>query len=209
MQKKETYWSKFADDFEERNDYVVGKGDIDLMLSKLSEEKQLGYTLELGCGNGTYSKIISKNANQLVCTDLSDEMVAASKVRLKSFVNVKVEKANCCDLPYQDDSFDTVFMANLLHVVPNPVDAVVESKRVLKPKGKIIISSYTTDQMTFFNRLAMMYRYVRTYGRPSPYAKSLQLQEIDEMLKILNFEIVQSEMIGRKMKAIFITARNA
>ena len=39
--EKEKYWSRFADDFEELNNYVVGKSDMDVILNKLSKQKDL------------------------------------------------------------------------------------------------------------------------------------------------------------------------
>jgi hypothetical protein len=42
MIEKETYWSKFADDLEERTNYVVGKNDIEIIESFLSKQKALG-----------------------------------------------------------------------------------------------------------------------------------------------------------------------
>ena len=65
MMEKETYWSKFADDFEERTNNVIGKSDIELIKTVLSEQKTLGKTLELGCGNGTYSEILVHEAEHL------------------------------------------------------------------------------------------------------------------------------------------------
>jgi hypothetical protein len=37
MMEKETYWSKFADDFEDRTNYVVGKKDMGIIESFFSE----------------------------------------------------------------------------------------------------------------------------------------------------------------------------
>ena len=132
MMEKETYWSKFADDFEERTNNVVGKNDIELIKTVLSEQKTLGKTLELGCGNGTYSEILVHEVEHLTVTDFSDEMVTFSEKRFESIENVTVEKANCFSLSYPDFSFDTVFMANLLHIIPEPGKAVAQGKRVLK-----------------------------------------------------------------------------
>ena len=131
MIEKETYWSKFADDLEERTNYVVGKNDIEIIESFLSKQKALGKTLEVGCGNGTYSKILIREAEHLIATDYSDEMVAVTKERLKGMGNISVEKANCFSLSYPDSSFNTVFMANLLHIINEPEKAVAEGKRVL------------------------------------------------------------------------------
>lgn len=203
---KETYWSKFATDFEERNNYVIGKVDLQVMQDKLSEQKDLKNTLELGCGDGIFSKNIAKNASQLLATDFSYEMVNASKVRLKSIPNITVRRANCFDLPNLDSSFNTIFMANLLHIIPFPEKAIEEAKRVLRKDGRLIIMSYTTDSMKIPHIIGMTYRYLKTYGMPSPTAKQVSLTEACNILLKSGFSIIQSELIGSKMKAIFIIA---
>jgi hypothetical protein len=38
--EKELYWSKFADDFEEKNNYVVGD-DIAIILNEVRQQKDL------------------------------------------------------------------------------------------------------------------------------------------------------------------------
>jgi hypothetical protein len=53
--EKETYWSRFADDFEEKSIYVIGKEDMDAIHNKLLIQHYLKKTLELGCGPGTYT----------------------------------------------------------------------------------------------------------------------------------------------------------
>lgn len=53
MEQKETYWSRFAGNFEERNYYVIGKPDADLILRKVASQKKLKNVLEPGCGNGS------------------------------------------------------------------------------------------------------------------------------------------------------------
>ena len=206
MMEKETYWSKFANDLEERTNYVVGKNDIEVIKTFLTEQKTLGKTLELGCGNGTYSKILIREAEYLTATDFSDEMVAVAKERLKGVENVSVEKANCFNLSYPDSSFNTVFMANLLHIIREPEKAVAEGKRVLKKNGKLIVISFTTEGMTFFNKLGMIYRYLKTYGKPSPTAQTLTVQKTRDMVKNCGFEIEEAKLIGNKSKAIFIIA---
>ncbi len=204
--KKETYWSKFAADFEKRNNYVVGKYDMEIVKTFLSEQKTLGKTLELGCGNGTYSEILMRETEHLTATDFSDEMVAVTKERLKGIENVSVKKADCFKLSYPDSSFNTVFMANLLHIIPEPERAVAESKRVLKKDGKLIIISITTEGMTFFSKLGMIYRYLKTYGKPSPTAQTLTVQKTREMLQCCGFQTEEAKLIGNKSKAIFIKA---
>jgi len=154
--EKEVYWSRFADNFEEQSGYVVGKADLALVLNLLAEQKDLKKTLELGCGNGTYSKVIAAEASELTATDYSDEMVNATRDRLRDYANISVEKQNCFDLTYDDNVFDTVLMANLLHIIPEPEKAIAEAGRVLKPGGSIMVISYTSEGMKFLHKIGMI-----------------------------------------------------
>ena len=97
-------------------------------------------------------------------------------------------------------------MANLLHVIPEPDKGVAESKRVLNKNGRLIVISFTTEGMTFFSKLGMIYRYLKTYGKPSPTAQTLTVQKTGEMLKGCGFKIEEAKLIGNKSKAIFINA---
>lgn len=205
--EKETYWSRFAEDFEEKNCYVVGKNDMAHIFEKVNGLKNLHQTLELGCGNGTYSKLLLKNADHLTATDFSDEMVKSVKKRLGAAPNLSIKKANCFDLQFSAEYFDTIFMANLLHVVPEPEKALAECRRVLKNNGRIIIISFTSERMTFFNKLTMIYRYLKSYGKPSPHARTITIRQACDLLTSTGFLVEEAELLGNKMKCLFITAQ--
>ncbi len=66
----------------------------------------------------------------------------------KSWVNIDVDKNvktdKCVDfldkgIPYKDNSVDEIFCKNLFEHVPNPLDFLLEMKRVLKKGGKATI----------------------------------------------------------------------
>lgn len=120
-EQKETYWSRFAGDFDERNKYVVGEKTIGMVKAKLQRQKNLGSLLELGCGNGMYTQDIATSADKITATEFSEEMLAAAKKALKGNPKIKLEKADCLNLPYKNESFDSVFMANLIHIISDPV----------------------------------------------------------------------------------------
>ena len=206
MTEKETYWSRFAADFEKRTNYVVGNDHIELTKAVLSKQTDLGNTLELGCGTGTYSKILAREARHLTAADYSDEMVAVSTQRFESFENVTVEKANCFSLTYPKFRFDTVVMANLLHVIPEPEKAVEECKKVLTRDGRLIIVSFTTEGMTVFSKLGMIFRYLKTFGKPPPTAHKLTVQKTKTMLSDCGFKVDKARLIGHRSKAVFANA---
>jgi len=203
---RERYWSRFASDFEERNNYVVGKDDMNLVFKEISRLKKLGSTLELASGNGTYSRILNKNSESLIATDFSIEMVEESKRRMPSSDSLTIEQADAFNLSYPDSSFDTLFLANLLHVVSSPEKIIEEGKRVLKNGGQIIIVDFTMDGVSFFNKLSLIFRYLKTYGKPSKEGQNLTLSNIEEMLIESKFNIRDARLIGNDMKAVLVIA---
>ena len=152
---KETYWSKYTSEFEERQSRVVGNEILYLMKKELLKEKNLHHVLELGCGTGLFTESLQKISIKVVATDFSDEMVAFARQKRGEIKNVEFRKADALNLEFNDESFDTVVMANLIHVIGNAERVIQESKRVLKNGGQLIITSFAINEMNFFSRIAM------------------------------------------------------
>ena len=76
----------------------------------------------------------SPAAKRMVATDYSDGMIAQAK-KGDCPDNLSFEIADAMNLPYADDSFDAVLIANALHIVPDPERVLREIGRVLRPGG--------------------------------------------------------------------------
>ncbi|MGF1765345.1 class I SAM-dependent methyltransferase [Aliivibrio kagoshimensis] len=203
----ENKWEEFAKSFEESNNYVVGVKEINRIKDKLKSLSDTGNVLELGCGNGTYTECFIESASAIVATDVSEQMISITRERFKHQDIVQVEKADCFNLSYQNDSFDTVFMANLLHVIPNPEVALAECFRVLKDDGRVIISSFTLHNMNLINKLLLKYRYSRKYGAKSSSTFILTPDMAEAMTISSGFTNVNVELIGSKVNAVYLVAR--
>ena len=151
--KKEEYWSKFANTFDEDQKYIVGEDIQQALKEKLSRESDLGELIEFGCGAGFYTKDIAANANHVTATDLSDEMLAMARTQLKDLQNVTIEKADCEKTNFPDGKFNSVFMANLIHIIEHPTLALQESHRILQDGGLLIVISYTPYGANWFEKL--------------------------------------------------------
>jgi len=98
-------------------------------------------------------------------------------------------------------------MANLLHVIPTPEKALKECKRILKTDGQIIILSFTMHGMKFTHKLGMLYRYIRTYGKPPKESRVLTPINVKKLLNECGFETKNIDLIGRKMKTVYAIAK--
>jgi SAM-dependent methyltransferase len=97
--------------------------------------------LEVGCGPGWFWAEAADRLPpglRLTLTDLSPGMVAEARQRvagLNRYAAVTARPVDAQALPFADDSFDVVVANHMLYHVPEPVLAVVELARVLRPGG--------------------------------------------------------------------------
>ena len=98
--------------------------------------------LECACGTGTITAAIAPACARVVAADYSEGMLKQAGKKLTRYPNVVVEQADITHLRYADDSFDAVVAANVIHLLPEPGDALKELKRVTRPGGTIIVPTY-------------------------------------------------------------------
>lgn len=108
---------------------------------RISNVASVNSILEVGCGQGTDTILISRHTHQIVAIDVSLPAlkVARTLSRMKAEsekISFVVSDAQC--LPLRDDLFDVVFCKDLLHHVPHPKSTLSEMKRVAKEGGKVI-----------------------------------------------------------------------
>jgi ubiquinone/menaquinone biosynthesis C-methylase UbiE len=102
--------------------------------------------LDCGCGPGTvtlgFAEIVAPGS--AVGTDIEPSQVAlATETAAKRHVdNVRFEVANIYELPFEDASFDAVFMSALIGNLREPTRGLREAFRVLKPGGVIGVKEF-------------------------------------------------------------------
>lgn len=69
----------------------MGKDLNKIIIEKLQKE-HMGEVIEYGCGTGYFTKEIAKNAEHVIATDLSEEMLEKAKMELKEFNNITIQK---------------------------------------------------------------------------------------------------------------------
>ena len=91
----------------------------DYMYARIPEVLRDKEVLEIATGPGLLAKHVAPAAKRMIATDYSDGMIAEAK-KGENPANLTFEIADAMALPYDDDSFDAVLIANALHIVPDP-----------------------------------------------------------------------------------------
>ena len=93
--------------------------------------------LDLGCGPGTITAGLARRVGRVVGLDASVEMVDAAENHAADcgIDNAAFEVGSAYDLPFSDDSFDVVYAHQVFQHLSQPVEALREVRRILKPEG--------------------------------------------------------------------------
>lgn len=101
--------------------------------------------LDVACGTGliSFRALQATGENGFVFgTDISDKMVelANETIRNNNWSNIRFERMDAEELKVNENEYDVVLCALGLMYVPNPVNALKEMYRVLKPGGRCAVA---------------------------------------------------------------------
>jgi ubiquinone/menaquinone biosynthesis C-methylase UbiE len=102
-------------------------------------QRAQGSVLEIGSGTGInfpYYQSVTK----VTAIEPSQHMIERSSRRREMLaVPIQILKESAEELPFPDNTFDTVVVTLAVCTIPNPNAALLEMKRVCKPGGTILL----------------------------------------------------------------------
>jgi 2-polyprenyl-3-methyl-5-hydroxy-6-metoxy-1,4-benzoquinol methylase len=99
---------------------------------------ELGKVLDIASGDGVMAELLAPHAREVVCLDLSEKVVDAGRRRLASTANVEFRVGDMHQLPFRDQTFDTVLLLHALTYTEKPDRVLGEASRVLKTGGQLL-----------------------------------------------------------------------
>ena len=111
--------------------------------------------LELGSGTGVFTVAAAQRIGQrgkIVAVDIQPEMIkrVEQRVRAAGLVNVETHAADAYHLPAANESVDRAFLISVIEEIPDPIRALAELRRVLKPDGILSITAEFLDPDYWF-----------------------------------------------------------
>ncbi|WP_228712174.1 class I SAM-dependent methyltransferase [Halarcobacter ebronensis] len=94
-----------------------------------------GKCVDIGSGNSPYKKIIIDGIAEYISVDKSNIHKHMFSSLKEKFIDADIK-----ELPFLNDSFDTIILTQVLEHIDDPFKALSEAKRILKKDGVLILS---------------------------------------------------------------------
>lgn len=135
---KQFFYENMAGEFDNiMNQYEVTKRMkvvFDELLPKSLKDKGI---LDAGCGTGLFSAEAVKRGGKVTSLDLGEKLLKEVSKKCKS----KLVVGSVTDIPFKDNSFDIVICTEVIEHTDDPIKAISELCRVVKPGGQLIITT--------------------------------------------------------------------
>ncbi len=123
--------------------------------------------LDIGCGPGSITVGLARYvaSAETIGIDQAQEALGAARARAEELkvANVRFEQADVYDVPFPDASFDVVYGHQILQHLADPVAALTEARRVLRPGGYVAMRDADYGTMTHHPHEPMLDRWLEVY----------------------------------------------
>lgn len=155
--------------------------------------------LDIGAGGAYVTIEMARIGLKVIALDIS-EVVLANIERYKSdlkLINITTIHSNAEQLPLKNESVDYIVANAVLEYLPNEAKAINEWKRVLKPKGRIMIT------------VPIKFKFVWPFLWPINFIHDKQIghlrrYDFETLKKRFNMRIVKYFCTGHLIKAFWV-----
>jgi ubiquinone/menaquinone biosynthesis C-methylase UbiE len=101
--------------------------------------------LEVGCGTGSFTRLLAGRARNVVAIDVSPQMIRLARQHSASYPHVDYVLGDVLRLALPAESFDCIVSLATLHHLPME-EALLKMKGALKTNGVLVIHDLVADQ---------------------------------------------------------------
>jgi len=107
---------------------------------------------DLGTGTGLMLPILAPHVNKIIAVEIAEDMLLATQQRVhaEGLTNVEVRRGSLDHLPIEDASLDVALVQLVLVHVADPLLALRQAARALKPNGVLIVVDLQPHEEKFF-----------------------------------------------------------
>lgn len=164
-------------------------------IQRLLPKKEKIKILDFGCGDGVLIKHMKKNnpKSLIYGVDVSRRIIAENKKKIK-FAKFYVT-TDGGRLPFPNNTFDFIVSTDVIEHIYDTEHAFRELSRVLKPKGKILLS--TPYNGLIKNILVVIINFDLVFSPTGPHIRFFTRKSLSACLRKVGLHPLQFDYFGR------------
>jgi ubiquinone/menaquinone biosynthesis C-methylase UbiE len=142
--RAEAYFSANAASWNDLRQMHISDDRVEAEILKLIGRTPFDGLLDLGTGTGRMLELLSDRYRRAIGIDSSRDMLAIARAQLDEagITHASVRQGDIFNLPLDRESFDVVTIHQVLHFLHDPLPAIAEAARMLRPGGRVIIVDF-------------------------------------------------------------------
>ncbi len=146
------YFRNSAADWDQIRSLHLSENEVEAALLRAIGPGPFAKALDIGTGSGRILEIVSDRVERGLGIDLSHEMLNLARLKLQGIKHCSVRQADLFSLPLDTGSQDLVSIHQVLHYLVDPLLALGEAARVLKPGGTLALVDFAPHQCEFLRQ---------------------------------------------------------
>jgi ubiquinone/menaquinone biosynthesis C-methylase UbiE len=147
----ERYFKASAADWDKIRSLHVAEEAVERRMLEMAGRERIETMLDLGTGTGRVLELFAGRIAQGIGVDMSHAMLSIARANLEraGHTHCQVRHADLFHLPYANSSVDFITVHQVLHFLDEPVRALQEAARTLKPGGRLMVVDFAPHELEF------------------------------------------------------------
>lgn len=163
--------------------------------------------VDIGSGTGLFAEPFLKRGYSVVCIEPNEDMRKAGEERLRKYPSFQSIRSTAEDTGLAASSVDLITVAQTFHWL-DPVAARLESQRILKPHGQVVLAWNRQKHQTAFGLAYTALRHRYRIGAPGPvqidpelindfFAPGVVSSRAFANKQLLDFEALKGQLLSK------------
>ena len=148
-EQAQQFFAEHAERWDELRALHVDEAELEQRLLDIIGPEPFATLVDLGTGTGRIMELLADRYRRAIGVDTNQTMLGYARARIEhgGLTRAQVRQGDICNLTLDDGIGDLVVMHQVLHYLGDPLNAIEEAARILRPGGRLLVVDFAAHQL--------------------------------------------------------------